>query len=62
MGKSLNDHHTDGQRDGGNGKGFNKPHGIGEELTTWPGTEKSQRNIAENKAYGDGWRNGNKQR
>jgi hypothetical protein len=62
MGKSLNDHHTDGQRDGSRGEGFNKPHGIAEELTTWPGTEKSQRNIAENNAYRDGWRNGNKQR
>lgn len=61
MGKTLNDHHNKGQTDRAEGKGYNSPHGLLEEVMTWPGSSKSERNIAENKAYSSGWRNAGKQ-
>lgn len=61
MGKTLNDHHNDGQSDRAEGNGYNLPHGLVEELTTWPGSDRSKQNIAENEAYRSGWRNADKQ-
>ena len=57
MPKSLRDHHNDGEKDRAEGKGYNTPHGLVEELFTWPGSKASKKNIADNEAYRKGWRN-----
>jgi hypothetical protein len=60
MGKTLTDHHNDGQADRAGHKDYSPPHGMLEEILTWPGSEQSKRNIAENEAYKDGWKNADK--
>ncbi|MCB2130355.1 MAG: hypothetical protein KDE03_15130 [Rhodobacteraceae bacterium] len=60
MPKSLKDHHNQGETDRAQGNGYRPPHGILEELVTWPGSRQSKQNIAENDAYRKGWKNAGK--
>lgn len=60
MGKSTTDHHNDGQSDRAEGNGYNRPHSHTEELFTWNSDSLKELN-SDNKAYGDGWGNADKQ-
>lgn len=57
--KSRTDNHNDGQKDRSEGNGYNAPHSHCEEFFAF-GEELSQIHD-DNGAYGDGWRNADKQ-
>jgi hypothetical protein len=60
MSNNKEHYHNKGEQDKAEDKGYNPPHGIIDELTTWSdsGMEKT---IKENKAYREGWLNTEKQ-
>ena len=61
MGKDQTDHHNDGQTDRAEGNGYNAPHSTAEEIFSWPGSSSDKDRIADNEAYGKGYKNADKQ-
>lgn len=60
MGKTLTDHHNDGQSHRANNDGYNPPHGLLENVLTWH-PDSSRKMNEENSAYRSGWDNADKQ-
>ena len=60
MAKTLQDHHTDGERDRANGNGYNAPHSEGEKACT-SSNAGMQKQADDNNAYKSGWQNTDKQ-
>lgn len=59
MSKNRTDHHNHGQEDRADGNGYNAPHGFLDEMFTFG---DARNDVTENnKAYGEGWRNADKQ-
>jgi len=61
MGKTLQDHHNDGQEDAAEGSGYNVPHGQVEKLVTWS-NDGMQKIADENNAYKSGYEHGKSQK
>lgn len=53
-------YHDKGEQDRSEGKGYNQPHGVIDDLTTWD-SDKVRTNAEENIAYKEGWTNTDKQ-
>ena len=53
-------YHNKGEQDRAEEKGYNPPHGVIDDLTTWSSTGM-EKNREENQAYRQGWENAEKQ-
>jgi hypothetical protein len=53
-------YHNKGEQDRAEEKGYNPPHGVIDDLTTWSSTDM-EKNREENQAYRQGWENAEKQ-
>jgi hypothetical protein len=56
MSNNKEHYHNKGEQDRSEGNGYNPPHGIIDDLTTWS-SDGMEKNADENSAYKDGYTN-----
>ena len=61
MTKTPQDHYDDGQRDAAEDRGYNPPHDLLENITTWS-REGCERIAEDNGAYRDGYKDSDSQK